>query len=434
MSTIDAAITELKTASRYSKLFNRDFVLLWQSQFISLIGAQATMVGMVFWIKHTTDSATLMGVMQMVANLPAVILGPVGGTFADRHSRKSVIILTNLLRAVTLLLLAGLMFWNPQATGTIMVGLLIVLGFGGALMAFFQPAMVAAIPDLVPKASIATANSLGQMSAQISLFIGQGLGGTLFRILGAPLLFFINGLTSLIGAIGVTFTTIPQTVPEKSSHWREQFTDFGRDIIEGLRYIWHQAGLRALVLISAFLSFFTVPIITLLPFYVEDFLHATPDWYGFLVASYSVGSLLGYISAGLLKISGSTRARGMIVLIILESSLYGLLGVVSKPFIALGLALTGGMIGGFLAVNITVILQVTTPSEIRGRVFGLLSTIAGGLAPIAMGLSGVIADLVNKNIPMIFVGCGVAMTVLSCGVLLNRRVYEFLAHTVNSEQ
>jgi MFS family permease len=111
-----------------------------------------------------------------------------------------------------------------------------------------------------------------------------------------------------------------------------------------------------------------------------------------------------------------------------ESVGYGLLGLVGNPFIALIMAFLGGVTGGFVTVNITTILQLTTPNEVRGRVFGLLSTISGSLAPIAMGLAGVVADLVNQNVTLIYLACGAAMTGLSVAVLLNREVRSFLAY------
>jgi len=416
-----------------TKLLNRNFFLLWQGQFVSRLGSQVVLIALVFWIKHATGSAALMGLIQMISSLPAVILGPVGGTFADRYSRRRIIILSDVLRGIAILSLAGLMFMVPEATGAILVWLSAVLIFSSLITTFFNPAISAAIPDLVPKSRIASANSLGQLSFQLSVFIGQGLGGTLFRLLGAPVLFLIDGLTYLFSAVSESFITIPQAVPEKSSRWQEQFLEFKRDMLEGFRYIWNRTGLRELVFVSALLTFFTVPVITLLPFYVEDFLQAKADWYGFLLAAAGFGSLIGYIVAGSVKLSGKARGKWMVTFIILESAGYGLLGLVKDPVTAMVLAFLGGATGGFVTVNMTTILQITTPGEIRGRVFGLLGTLSGSLAPIAMGLAGVVADLVGQNIPLIYLSCGAIMAVLSLAVLLNRHVRDFLACELEDE-
>jgi DHA3 family macrolide efflux protein-like MFS transporter len=206
------------------------------------------------------------------------------------------------------------------------------------------------------------------------------------------------------------------------------------DILDGLNYIWQKSGLRELVLASLFLSFFTVPIIVLLPFFVEDSLKVSVDWYGFLIAGYGAGSLCGFILAGVLKLQGTSRSRVMVVLIILESVGYGALGLVSSPVVALALAFLGGATGGFFTILLTTIVQATTPTEIRGRVFGLLATLSGAIAPIAMGLTGPLADLTGHNIRLIYLACGAIMLVLSVFVCSSRALRRYLAYEPSPEK
>ncbi|MDY7076348.1 MAG: MFS transporter [Chloroflexota bacterium] len=416
-----------------AKLLNRNYLLQWQGQSISRLGSQAFAVAMLFWIKHATGSAALMGLLQMLSTLPAVLLTPIGGAVADRYSRRKIIIFSDLLRGIAVLSLAGLMSMAPDATQVTLVWLFVVSILITVITTFFGPAISATIPDLVPKDKVAAANSLGQLSFQLSVFIGQGLGGMLFRLLGAPLLFLINGVSYLYASASQTFVVIPQVIPERSSGWKEQFLEFRMDILEGLRYVWHREGLRETVFVSAFLGFFTAPIIILLPFYVEDVLQAKVDWYGFILAVSGLGALLGYLFVGAIRLSGKARGRVMMAFIILQAAGYGVLGLVRNPTMAVALAFLGGFTSGFVTVNITTIVQITTPGEIRGRVFGLLAAISGSLTPIAMGLAGVVADLVNQNIPLIYVSCGAIMTLLSVLVSLSRDFHGFLAHDQKGE-
>jgi hypothetical protein len=76
---------------------------------------------------------------------------------------------------------------------------------------------------------------------------------------------------------------------------------------------------------------------------------------------------------------------------------------------------------------------LTTPGEIRGRVFGLIGTFAGGLTPIGMGLAGVIADLTGQNIPLIFISCGVLSGLLTLMVAINRDFRAYLAYEPKEE-
>jgi MFS family permease len=174
------------------------------------------------------------------------------------------------------------------------------------------------------------------------------------------------------------------------------------------------------------LNFFGMPFFVLFPFYVEDVLRASTDWYGFLLAAFGIGALAGYTLAGTIPLSGRMRSRAMIVSLILMSGGFGGLGAVDVPIISIAIVLASGLLNGFFNINVITILQMTTPSELRGRVFGLLSTFAMGLAPIGLGLSGIVADLTNQNIPLIFMACGGILAALSILASMSREFRNFL--------
>ncbi|MDH4156869.1 MAG: MFS transporter, partial [candidate division Zixibacteria bacterium] len=406
---------------------NRNFFLLWQGQLVSQVGTQAYIIAMAFWIKHETASATLMGLILMVSLIPSVVLGPIAGTFADRHSRRKIIIVCDVINGLAVLALAAVVFLIPGQTEIIVVCLFAITVLVSTVSAFFRPAISASIPELVPTEKIAAANSMNQFSLQISTFIGQGAGGVLFRVLGAPLLFLIDGLSYLFSAFSESFITIPQVIPKKSSIFREKIREFARDTREGFTYMWRNRGLRFLVLTASFLNFLIGPVVVLLPFFVEDFLQTTSDWYGYIMAGFGAGAMAGFLAAGAIKFSGRVRGALTILSLILMSALVALLGHVPNQVAALVIAVMMGMTSGFFNINVSTILQLTTPSEIRGRVFAVLGTISGGLMPLAMGLTGVIADLLGQNIPLIFALCGGGSLALTVAVTMIREFREYLA-------
>ena len=405
----DSGTTKVKK----ERLFNKNFFLLWQGQFVSNIGTQLFLVVTMLWLEEATGSATLMGTIGAMTGIIMVLLGPFGGTFADRHSRKVIIVLTDLFNGLSVVALAIIAFMFPEKINMLVIALFSVSAFSAILSSFFSPAIGAAIPDIVPKKELASANSYAQFNTQVSSIVGMGVAGFLFSTFGAAIIFLINGISYLFSAFSELFIKIPQALPEKSLTKNESYNDFKKDLVQGFGYIWQQKGLKSLVLVHAFLGFFTAPLFVLLPFFVENYMHLGGKWYGIIMAVYSVGAVLGYLIAALLKLEKEQRAKGMVLCFILEAVSFILFSLLRSPWAVLTVAVFGGAIGGFISVNVITLIQATTPSKIRGRVFGVISTIAGSIAPLGMALSGVVADLIDHNAPVIFFASGIGMLIIT---------------------
>jgi MFS family permease len=189
-------------------LLNRNFVLLWQGQFVSNIGNQAFVIGMMFWTMQATGSGSLMGILMMLSMLPGVLLGPLAGTFADRYSKKMIIVVSDLLSGLSMTGLAFVFIFRPNQVDLLIFLLFLVAIINGIFQAFFGPSILSAIPELVPRQKIPAANSLNQFSFQFSRILGQSTGGILYGLLGAPLLFLIDGLTFLFSSFSESFIQI----------------------------------------------------------------------------------------------------------------------------------------------------------------------------------------------------------------------------------
>jgi MFS family permease len=426
------------SSGKPTKLFNKNYLLLWQGQFVSRLGNQVYFLAMILWIEQSfpaNAAANYVGLLGMLGGIPAVLLSAVGGAVADRYSRKKIIIISDLLNGIAILSLAALFFLMPGELNLILIGVFAANIIGGMLNSFFGPAISAAIPDIVPEERVAGANTMGQFSMQMATFFGMGVGGILLKILGAPLLVLIDGITYMISAFSESFIKIPQVFPEKVRTLSEVMRSFRKDIGEGLRYIFSNKGLRNLLFVSVFSTFFSAPITILLVFFIEHTLSVNPAyWLGPLMVAFSIGTLIGYLSVGMFRIRGETRKRLMILFMVLNSGGYIILGMARSPFIALVLIFIGGVLSGFVIVNITTLLQITTPSAIRGRVFGALTTISGSIAPLGMGLSGPVVAMVGfQNIHIIYMGCGAIMVALSLLISMNRHFRRFIAYKTKDE-
>jgi MFS family permease len=416
------------------RLLNRDFLLLWQGQFVSVLGSQVFSVAMIFWIKRQTNSATLLGLGMMSQWVPAILLGPFGGTLADRMSRRRILILADVVRGVAAIALAALVLLAPGRSGTILAGLLVLSAVMGACDAFFRPAISAAIPDLVPAAEVTRANSANRLALDGSSFLGQGAGGVLFRLLGPGILFLVDGLSYFFSALSEALVRLPPPPSSpKTAGWREAGADFWRELKLGLRYLAGRKGLRYLLFLAPLDSFFIITIVVLLPFYVEDFLHVTPDWYGFLVAAFGGGSFLGSIAAGATNIKGQRRTWAYLACAVGMGGTAIAFGLARSPWVAMAWIFAAGVMNGFNSIHAMSLAQLTTPAELRGRVLGLFETLGLSTMPLAAGTAGFVADLLHRNIPLVYLGCGGALLAVALVQAAKREVREFLAHEPSPE-
>ena len=406
--------------------FNRNFFLLWQGQLVSQVGSQAFLVATMYWTMQTTGSASLMGIVMMLATLPMVVLSPIGGTVADWYARRTIIIISDLLSGLSVLSLAGVLLWRPADTDLIVAWLCGVVLLSGTIRAFFQPDIMATIPDLVSEDRVASANAMMQFSAQASIFVGQGLGGVLYRVLGAPVLFIIDGISYLFSAFSEIFIQLPTVERTREASTSAAFATFWNDTRTGFHYVWQHVGMRNLLLAASLVNFCVMPVFVLLPFYVELQLGVGVAWYGFLLAAIGAGSILGYGLAGAWTVSGTQQGILLRASLLGVTVLIGLLAIVTLPFVALALMLAVGVLSGFINIHVLTLFQTRTPKAIRGRVLSLVVTLASAVTPLGMLLGGVLGDLTGKNLPLIYAASGIGATLVMSLIAFNRDLHTFL--------
>jgi len=167
------------------RLWNVNFLLLWQGQFVSSLGDTAYTVALGFWVLAVTGSTALMGTLMATTALTRVVVSPFAGVLVDRSDRKWMIVAADAARGVVIVAVAAAAFagvldvWMVFAAG-------VILGLGGA---FFGPAVISALPDIVPKAKLVKANSVFHLIYAASGIPGYSVGGCLYALLGAPLRF-----------------------------------------------------------------------------------------------------------------------------------------------------------------------------------------------------------------------------------------------------
>jgi len=404
-------------------LFNRNFVLLWQGQLVSQLGNQAFLIATTFYLLEATGSATLVAGAMMAATVALAILGPIGGTVADRHSRRAILVATDLLRASAIGGLGLFVLWRPEVTPRHLVVIVVVAGFNGTMGALFAPAFQALLPDLVPKERLAPANSISQMSHQTSTLIGQALGGLLYVAWGPAGLLLFDSCSFVYAGVATWFLPPDRRLPQPKGSIRLAVQRYVADTREGMAYVWRRTGMSVVLGIFAGVNCLFMPVFVLLPFYTRDVLRSGPEWYGFLLGGLGAGALAGSIAAGVVLTKVTVDAT------LVRSCIGGvagavlLLAVTRSPWPALAAFAAIGALSSLINVAVITAFQSAVPADIRGRVMALVIALSTAAVPVGMGIGGVLGDVWRESLPQVFAGSGLAIAVL-VGISLMTRGFD----------
>jgi len=390
---------QVATGNKPMKLWNKNFLLLWQGGLVSIMGDMLYEIALGFWVLAVTGSTGLMGTLMAVSMIPRVLISPFAGVVADRHNRKRIIILMDLFRGLmvtvvgVVAILGYLEVWMVFTVGILL----------GTCAAFFDPAVGSVFPDLVPKDKLEKANSAFALIHSGSRIAGNSLGGFLYITLGAPLMFLFNGISYLFSSVTETFITIP-----KHTHDAKKLTFF-QDMKEGYRYVWKNKGLRTMLAVGAFLNFFaTIGFILILPFFQQSE-SLGPARYGIFMGVSAVGSLLGMVFISVKKIIPEKRFNWFVGSLIFFTFLYVLIPLFPIFPIMLVIAVICGIFNSIVNILLQTVMQLTIDPDKRGKVFSLLSMLLSGLMPIAMALGGWLGEF----LPIQWV---IAGSMMLCGI------------------
>lgn len=371
--------------------------LLLQGQFVSIMGDMIYEIALGFWVLAFTGSPALMGILMATSLLPGVLIAPFAGVVADRTSRKKLMIIMDLIRGFTIILVAAaalmgiLQLWMVFLAG-------IILGIGGA---FFGPAAMSVLPQMVPKEKITNANSLFGVSTTGADILGNSLGGVLYVLIGAPLMFLINGISFIISGISIKFAKIP-----KNRESRITTQNFKSDLREALSFVRKLKGLRYIMILFSIFSFLVhIAVILLIPLF-----QFTPGLgaakYGIAVASFTVGVFLGMIVLSALNVHPGKRAALMLASLTVSNLCLILFALTTEFYLMAVLLFIAGLAESVVNVFVLSSIQSVVPDNMMGKVMGLVGTVTMALVPLAMVTGGILAEIFP--IRTIFLVCFVA--------------------------
>ncbi len=386
---------------------NQDFLRLWAAQTVSVFGSQITSLALPLAAVLTLQATSAeMGVLRATQAVPALLFGLVAGAVADRRRRRSILVWTDIGRALALGLipLAAMM-------DLLTIELLFVVGFVvGTLSLFFDIAYFSFLPSVVQRQQLVEGNSKLEVSRSASQIVGPGLGGFLVQLLTAPFAIALDALSFLVSALLLRSIHAREVAPSP----REDRPSVLAEIREGLGFVMGSPILRALVAATATFNLGLGVLFTVYILYLTRILDLSPALIGVIFAFTGPGFLVGALLAGY----GAKRlgvgpvimaATGLGSASLLVIPLTSGPSFVVVPLLA-GANLLNGLTGQIAMINHLSLRQHITPDRLLGRTNATMRFISWSAAPLAALVGGTAGEAVGLRSAMFL---GALLTMLS---------------------
>jgi len=413
------SISEKPDAQGFAPVFkNNRFLILWSGQIFSQLADKVYLVLMIAIVANQFQLpgqpiSKWVSPITIAFTIPAILFGSLAGVYVDRWSKKSVLVISNLIRGGLVLVLPPLLFYAQGKTilSAIPLGFALMLGITFAVSTFtqfFAPAEQAVIPLIVKDRDLLAANSLYTTTMMALLIIGFAIGEPLLSV--ADKLALQTGLPDRIGkeilvggayAIAGIILLALQTGEKPGDSEKEQLHPW-QDIQEGIKYLGINKRVRnALIQLVILFSIFAALVILAVSL-ADAIPQIEAEQFGFLLAAAGVG--MG-ASAAVLGSKGQNinRARlSLIGSIGVAASLIGLSFATQNLWLALGMTALLGAFAALVGVPMQTTIQSKTPVAMRGKVFGLQNNAVN----IALSLPLVLAAEAESRfgLPLVLIG------------------------------
>ncbi|MBW4578636.1 MAG: MFS transporter [Tildeniella nuda ZEHNDER 1965/U140] len=421
-------------------LKNRNFLILWSGQVFSQLADKVYLVLMIALIASRFQSGdqSISGWVSsiMIAfTIPAVLFGSIAGVFVDRWSKKTVLVLTNLLRGGLVFALPPLLWlskgWSPLAG--LPVGFCVLLGITflvSTLTQFFAPAEQSTLPLVVERRHLLSANSLYTTTMMASVIIGFAVGEPLLALadtlisklgwtaigLGKELVvasgYTIAGVILLLLRTGEKNLNVAASTVE-GTETSVETPHVWQDIRDGLRFLAEQGRVRS-ALIQLVILFSVFAALAVLSVRLAE---VTPEikssQFGFLLAMGGVGMAIGATFIGQFGQRFPHALLSLVGSLGMAASLIGISLSVTRLVPTLLLIAALGGFAAIVGVPMQTAIQEETPEAMRGKVFGLQNNAINIALSLPLALAGVAETFFGLRVVFL----GLAGLVVAGGVL-----------------
>lgn len=387
--------------------------IIWGGQAVSMLTSYAAGYAAVWYVTETTGSPWMLSLLTIAAFLPQGLLSPFGGVIADKFNRRTVMVLADLSIGLVSLAL-GIIILLGQVSIPLIAVMVIVRSVG---QAFHGPAMMAAMPMLVPEKQLMRINTLDQLLISICSIGAPAFGIFLYTAIGFYSVMFLDFVGAIIAVAALLLVKIPTTHDESAE---------GQHVLHNLADGFHSlAATRGLLFLIVGITLGMIsfgPISAFFP--LMTYSHFSGDgWMASLVeAVFGVGMIIG--SGILMTWGGGKRLAGLIaVAAVITGIITAACGFLSPDMFVVFVVLSGLMAvscSWFNAPMITLV-QRNVSEERMGRALGFVTALIGVATPIGIMIGGLLAEGFEINVSAVhfaFVGVGVLPIFIGCGIFM----------------
>ncbi len=391
----------------------RPFFNLWMAEILSQIAFNMMNFILIVVAYDLTNSNTAVSGIVLSFTIPAILFGVFAGSFVDKRDKKMILILTNLLRAFLLFVLA---LFHTSIFILYFLTILITI-----ITQFFIPAETPLVPVVVDRKLLLSANALFGMGIYGSVLAAYALSGPLYLFFKEDI-FFLLGFLFFAASFFSFLIRVPIAKKEKKPFF-DQNVSFSNEIkllfslLSKTKNVYHAMYLLAMSQVI------TLILATVGPGYgtqvlginVEQFplIFVTPAALGMFIGALLLGNYFQSVSREKMAMIGIFLSGFSILLLPFGSKVASINYVVFFAFII-------GFANAFVFVPSNTVLQEQTTDEYRGRVYGLLSALVGLASFIPIIMVGGIADIIGVSKVLTGIG-GMVITLGIIRFLWNRK-------------
>ncbi len=380
-------------------LINRDYTRLWYGQAVSVVGDAVFDTTLALWVAtqlgkgHSWAPAAMSGVL-LTAGAAVLVVGPLAGVFVDRWDRKTLMLRTEIVRAVVVAGLAVLAF-VPQRALPIggWLGLIYATVFAvNAAGQFFSPARLAILGEIVPGDNDrARASGIEQSTQATAAIIGPPLAAPLLFTVGIQWALIFNAVSYVVSYAAVRSVRTARRGRGGNAGEAEARDTFRREFTAGLRFFAASRLLVALLALAVVAQLGTGALNTLSIFFLTANLHTPARLFGLLSTAFGIGAVVGGLTAGRvvrwtgprLLLSLGAAAAGAVVLVFARQTgfvaalcLFGLLAVTVT----------------LLNTAFTPLLLNAVPPQFLGRIAAVFNPVNKLSQMLSMAIAGWLAS------------------------------------------